>query len=595
MKQIALISSLLLALLCSCSQPEQPMPAPETPLHDSLTAFDTLMQTCPDSALFALLDFNETHNDLTPFDRHYADLLISEALFKSDYEQTTRPALRQSLSYFDSLAAAYPQNDDFIILSARSHYMNGVGLMEADSTLEACAEYLKALETVENHFDEKEIDGYKAKFMALTYNRLGDLFTNHFLTEQGIVCFKNAISFCKICPTSKYGLSGGMERIGGLYTMTNQTDSALRYFELARKHLPDTDNLVYRNIATSEALLMFSLGNDYEKSLEALSHVLSATETDDERNSRLLIISEILYKEGVLDSAKVCLESVFNSDLDLPYRLQAATYLQKIHEAGGEYDKANIYTNFMAPYATKNYEQQNTASQLADKFQDYQRSSTENKHNREKQLLWEWWIAIAAAAIILIAILVVWIKIRHKKKVTGLEDTLRKQEMQHTALVSRMKNANARMKEEKQRLLDEKNERNQEGFTLLDLSKYEELTNDPFCRHLMNRFADTDIVTTNHSYDYADLALGKKEERQLASTIEKYCPDFNNRIAKLYPEMGKNDLMVCQYFLLGFTEPQIAVLLQKSFSWSWRNSNRIKGIMGCQDLRQHLKAVLFNA
>ena len=595
MKQIALISFILLALLFSCSQPKQPMPAPEAPLRDSLAAIDTLMQTYPDSALFTLLDFNETHKDLTPFDRHYADLLISEALFKSDYEQTTRPALQQSLYYFDSLAAAYPKNDDFIILSARSHYMNGVGFMESDSIVEACSEYLNALQIMESHFEEKELIGYKAKFMALTYNRLAQLFSDQLMTEQALNCFKESLLFCKISPTSKYGLANTMVSIGTHFNMLNQPDSASLYFDMAEKSLPDTFNIVYKDILTSRAMLLFDSGKDAEEVLRVLYRVKEAAETENEEASRELVISDILYRGGMVDSAQTCLEKVFDSDIDMLSKIQAAKYLKEIHTKNGETEKANWYANFLAPLAVESYEQKNTDSQMAGMFQDYQRSATENKHNREKQLLWEWWTTIAAAAIILLAILVLWIKIRHKKKVTGLENTLKKQEMQHTALVSRMKNANARMKEEKQRLLDEKNERNQDDFTLLDLSRYEELTNDSFCRHLMNRFAETDIVTTNHSYDYADLALSKKEERELASTIEKYCPDFNNRIAKLYPEMGKNDLMICQYFLLGFTEPQIAVLLQKSFSWSWRNSNRIKGIMGCQDLRQHLKAVLFNA
>ncbi len=567
---------------------------PEAPRHNELAALDTLMQSQPDSALYALLDFNDNHKNLTPFDRHYADLLLSEALFKCDYEQTLRTEVQQAQTYFDSLAAAYPVNDDYTLLSARSHYINGVGFMESDSVVDACTEYLKALEIMEEHFDDKDLVGQKAKFMALTYNRLGDLFTDHFLTEQGIVCFKKAIEYCKICPTSKYGLSDDMERIGGLFTMTNQTDSALRYFELAKQYLPDTDNLTYRNIATSEAILMYSLDYAYEKPLETFLQVVPASTTEDERNSRLLILSEILYKEGMLDSAKVCLESVFNSDLDLPYRLQAAEYLKNIHETKGDTDNTSLYTDLLASHATKNYEQQNIASQLADKFQNYQRSATENKHIKEKHLLWNWWIAIAVAALILLVVLVLWARIRHNNKVTGLEDTLRQQEIQHSALVSRMKNANARMKEEKQRLLDEKDERNQEEFSRFDLSNYEALTNDPFCRYLMNRFAETDIVTTNHSYDYAHLALSKKEERQLADTIEKHCPNLSNRIAKLHPEMGKNDLVICPYLLLGFTEPQIAVLLQKSFSAIWRTSRKIKNLMGCQDLRQHLKAELFN-
>lgn len=46
------------------------------------------------------------------------------------------------------------------------------GYYELDSIVEACEEYILALEIMEEHFDEKELVGKKARFMALTYTHL---------------------------------------------------------------------------------------------------------------------------------------------------------------------------------------------------------------------------------------------------------------------------------------------------------------------------------------------------------------------------------------------------------------------------------------
>ena len=203
------------------------------------------MQSQPDNAFELIYDFYTTRTDLAPFDRHYADLLLSEALFKNDYEQTLRPEVQQAQAYFDSLAANYPKNDDFTLLSARSHYMNGVGFMEADSVVDACTEYLKALEIMEEHFDEKDLTGQKAKFMALTYNRLGDLFSNMFMEEQAIFFDKKSLDYCKKAPTSIYGLSKTLNSIANHYDIIKKSDSAVLYYDSALCCLPDTVNSIY--------------------------------------------------------------------------------------------------------------------------------------------------------------------------------------------------------------------------------------------------------------------------------------------------------------------------------------------------------------
>ena len=214
-----MISVLLLS--CAEKQPEPVIAEPE-PLpfefDGNLLAIDTLLQTDAGDALQKLLSF-DTQSVI--FNDNYHKLLLSEALYKTDNPQLNRfrnetfqeTSLQDAMQYFDSLAAQYPADDDLTVLSARSHYMNGVGFYENDSIVEACKEYLHTLEIMENHFDVETLRGYKAKFMGLTYNRLIQLFSDQFMMEPAIYCGKKALFYCKIAPTSKYGLANSLYQV----------------------------------------------------------------------------------------------------------------------------------------------------------------------------------------------------------------------------------------------------------------------------------------------------------------------------------------------------------------------------------------------
>ena len=175
-----------------------------------LSSVDSLMWVQPDSALACLLPYFDTccrdaaRQVSTVYDRHYAHLLLAELLYKNDYAQTNRAELLDAVGYFDSLtftlndhssprrliAGGNPlsptQNDQLFFLSARAHYINGVGYYEHDSVVPACKEYLTALEVMEGYFEEEELVGKKAKFMALTHSHLAELFSNMYLHEQAL-------------------------------------------------------------------------------------------------------------------------------------------------------------------------------------------------------------------------------------------------------------------------------------------------------------------------------------------------------------------------------------------------------------------------
>ena len=140
----------------------------------------------PDSAFALLLQFagSPEADSLDTFNLNYFHVLLSELLYKNNCAQSNRNELLHAVASFDSLSSAPnahplapgrhsgpdPESpspyDDLPFLAARAHYIHGVGYYESDSVVPACAEYLKALEVMEDHYKEKELKGHKARFMA---------------------------------------------------------------------------------------------------------------------------------------------------------------------------------------------------------------------------------------------------------------------------------------------------------------------------------------------------------------------------------------------------------------------------------------------
>ncbi len=186
--------------------------------NTELLHIDFLMQYDADSALMCLMSFRPERNEMersgeisSIFNENYHSLLLSEALYKTDNPQN-RIELQTAMHYFDSLAEKHPQNDDITLLSARSHYMNGVGYYENDSVVEACKEYLKTLEIMEGNFDVDKLTGFRAKFIGLTYSRLGEIFSNNGMGTSAIESYKISIKFLSRLPN--YSLANINRRIG---------------------------------------------------------------------------------------------------------------------------------------------------------------------------------------------------------------------------------------------------------------------------------------------------------------------------------------------------------------------------------------------
>ena len=371
--------------------------SPTTIASPELASIDSLMWQRPDSALAVLLDYLDTDGrdaarhvstDET-FDRHYAHLLLAELLYKNDCAQTNRTELLQAVAYFDSLYCctdvARNVSTDIVFLDARAHYINGVGYYENDSAVEACKEYLKALEIMDERFGEKEMVGKKAKFMAYTYNRLGDLFSEQFMMEPAIACYKNSYAYSIVSPISSYSVSNALYHMGLQFNMKGEKDSANYYYSQALANMPDSTNPYYRDIVSTQYLLLYQLTHQTEASLKRLKQMVALTEDDDERLTRYLAIGDIYFEEGFYDSACFYLEPVLKNNDNSFLQIQVANYLRIIYDSLGNKEKSDWCKLYLALHNETGAENSALVSQLSDLFKTYMRRRLRQSEKRQSK------------------------------------------------------------------------------------------------------------------------------------------------------------------------------------------------------------------
>ena len=373
-----------------------PLPSPEGEgvASRTLVGIDSLMWQQPDSALTVMLEFagSEEVDSLNEFEGHYCQVLVAELLFKNYYRQINRTEVLRAVGYFDSIVGmdgadirgkADTRGVSLPFLDARAHYINGVGYYEQGNLINSCTEYLTTLEVMESRFATNELVGTKARFMALTYNRLGDLFSEQYMQEPAVYCYKQALVYNRIAPTSPYGKSNILYRIGKQYDKLQIIDSAAYYYDMALELMPDRNNMIYRDIVSSRALFEFLFHNDTIAALDSLKSMAAQAVDEAERINRKMSIGSIYYTIGQYDSAKICLEPVVENDAIRG--IFAANFLREIALSEGDTLKANEYAFVLAQEGAAAANNQAQVSRLNELFQSYLQEKQEMALALERQ------------------------------------------------------------------------------------------------------------------------------------------------------------------------------------------------------------------
>ena len=396
-KTKCLVIGIVMGIAFAACSPSVKVPEPEVAEQSrsiegpslELSSIDSLMWKQPESALAQLQRFaiSPAADSLDAFNGHYCQLLISELLYKNDWKQSNRGELLKAVEFFDSIVDLHGADVQkrHAFLDARGHYINGVGFYEQGDVVNACEEYLKTLDVMEAHFEEKELVEHKARFLAYTYNRLGDLFSEQFMMESSITCYENALVYCKISPTSPTGVSNILYRIGKQYDKNNEIENASLYYGQALENMAATDNLVYRNIVASKALCDYEMEGNAKQALEELNHALFQAKTENERLNRFLTIGGVYFLEGNYDSALFYLEPVFE-DNEAGLQAQAAGYLRIIYDSIGNKEQSDAYMRFLTNHKKPEGENKALVSTLEDMYKNYSNHKLEKQAEAERKI-----------------------------------------------------------------------------------------------------------------------------------------------------------------------------------------------------------------
>ena len=397
----------------------------------TLEEIDSLMWKEPDSALAVMMEFagSEEADSMDVFEGHYCQVLIAELLYKNYYKQSNREEVLKAVGYFDSIVGmdgadirgkADTRGVSLPFLDARAHYINGVGYYEQGNLINSCTEYLTTLEVMESRFATNELVGTKARFMALTYNRLGDLFSEQYMQEPAIYCIKQSLIFDRIAHSSPSNIANILYHLGKQYDKLNEADSAAYYYEKALETMPDRNSMLYRDVVISKALFECKVFGNTVIALDSMKSMAAQATSDTERLNRFLTIGGVYKSLGQYDSAKVYLEPVFEKDSDKASI--AAKYLRDMALAEGDTLKASQYSQVLAEEAAAAPENLFRASQLNDLFQNYlqkkqEKAEAERRLAEQEAARLRWRRGLAVTVVVMMALgLGLWWWLAKRKK-----------------------------------------------------------------------------------------------------------------------------------------------------------------------------------
>ena len=611
-----------------------------------LEDIDSLMWKQPDSALAVMMEFagSAEAEKLDTFDGHYCQLLISELLYKNDWEQSNREELLKAVGYFDLLCdctnVARNVSNHIAFLDARAHYINGVGYYEKDSIVQACAEYLKALEVMEEQFAKKELVGKKANFMTYIYNRLGDMFEVQLLAEPAIACYKQALFYCRREPTSIYGIPVLLYSLGIQYDIKNQKDSASYYYDNALAEMPDHDNIHYRDIITSKSVLAYNMDFCVDSVIKDLKHVIELSSNDYERTRRFLTLGNILFESNLYDSSRWYLETVFEQQEDIPSKIVAAENLCSICRIEGDSVKAREYSSFLADFTMVEIEKKKDVSKISEMFKNYLTQKLEKCAEEEREIAIKRVIMIIVPIAVVVAIaIVIMAKLRSKKILkVQQEDADRKfgeSEQQHKeelrqkqieaekALKDKEKHHQQEIEAKEaqaEKELEERDKRhvevlkverqvhlikqaaisgrlkrsNQEVRELKDQIKQMEdlavksetatsFNEEPVCRLIMERVHDGQFKSKIDCDIYKSYALDKQQLLDLRMAVDRHFSQFTLRLRKVYPKLTNIDIDYCCLYLLNLTHADVSALMQRAYNTVVERDSKIQKIIGSEN------------
>ena len=542
----------MIYFLGSCQKEETNITLP----HPALMEIDSLMWKQPDSAFARLREFaaSSKADSLDVFNGYYCQLLISELLYKNYYEQSNREELLKAVDYFDSLMMdnrhgagklRVEEQERNVFLDARAHYINGVGFCERGDVVLACAEYLRAVEEMEDSFKGEKLIAHKAQFLALAYNRLGDLFSDQFMMLPAIDCYENALAFCNIEPTSQYGVSNTLFRMGKQYDKMNDIINAKTCYEQAIEGMMNKDIVLYRDMVASKAMCDYQLGMGMERVMDDLRMIVAHADNEEERLNRFLTIGAIWAEEGVYDSALFYFVPVFRNASDIVSQTRAAESLRKIYDDLGDKEKTEECLWFLSNHKKTEGEMKALVSRLEDMFKDYvsQKQRKEAEEERERSIN-KTIKTIVPVAVVVVLTIIILAKLKSKKLLKEQQEVA---DRRFGETEQEYKNELRRLQAEAEQRLAEAERKHRQKVEEMVKRHEEELK-------LQKDQSEQEIAQTRERHE-EELEAERNAYQKEREELERSLQQSKENVSVLQEELGRKRTDVAEHYAAFLKEP----------------------------------------
>ena len=623
---------------------------------------------------------------LRPYDFYESQIRLADSLYKNYLPQYNFEEVKKAMEFFERerdtgvgngnpvlKTRTRPQNlspkpvsESRTLLCAKAHYYHAVGLTERDDIIGACEHYLRALEIMEpetenlktsksgkkaqsrkaarsqgdclsdsataylttidrclSSVDHPE-DYEKIRFLALTYTRLGRLFTNENYCDLAIMKYKKALNYYDII-NDTVSVSNVYKFIANSYQLLNKQDSALYYYKESLKISSCITNRL--DIEKNIGQIMFDKGKR-DTAYIIIKNCLDIIENENVRYSYYSILGKMYLEDKDYDTAVYYLSESINSDIQC-IKVTSAIMLSSIYDSIGDHDKKAYYNEIISELSINDFNKNIERSKLQKVYDKYRERIKEKDkiENRKKIIL----IVSALIVLVLISVVVailIWHKSKRKDKyiagkeeiISGIHEEIKHNEERMAACLDeieklkteinqaqknlddlrfrssltegKIKSQNAELKKKEDLIKKYATEISNLKYKLerkhIDVSNLNNYLQSDVCSKILNEineFSDKKLKSNMLS------PLSKEEFVLLLHSANHHLNYFINDMAKKYPKLKNEDLYYLCLVIMGLNKNQIASLFGVTYDTAKKREKKICAIFDL-DPKENLSSYL---
>ncbi|MCQ2317721.1 MAG: hypothetical protein MJZ90_02205 [Bacteroidales bacterium] len=552
-------------------------PAPE------LRTAHELMQERPDSALKVLVGFDIADSTSRSVVNEY-QILVAEALYKNDYQQTNAQAVIDAAAYYDSVFEKYPENSGLAFETARAHYYKAVGETEDDDIVAACADYLKAADIMEEAFPEiakaarkgmmGDYNYERTRFICLVYNRIGDLMLSESFCEPAVENLKKSLSYARLTGNAETE-ANILKHIGNAYYLAEEPDSAMSYYKKTLVTGSEFKNICEEVIATV-AFLYNDDGKADSAKMLLRGNMSSRNGNVIIKNS--LVMGNIFYDECEYDSAAYYYSICFENGNEQT-RMSSAQRLSSIYDRKGEADRAAFYSRYATENAIKEINRSTKAKEIVVFYNSYK----EKKQRMETIRLT---VLYSVVTLIIAGVVFAVRSIMHRRQKVRLSAEIATSRMLIDDVNWRLSVTSGKLESARRKISEQHD---------AIKSKEEEIDSirqsaaGPNTEERLRSFRASDICATVMSrineLDAREIKLTELEPltsselSELRRAADNCLNRFTGRMMKKFPQLNSDDITYICLYLLDISDNAIAGLMDKNANTVWYRAKKLRSIL----------------